>query len=303
MKTLALTLKIWPELFVPTRRNSLLACRMAPRPAGGRARAPPAAQAKLVIPPPAPWLWAPIYLALLFIMAAPEPARCLLHHQGAPSVAAARPFVQSRQLAAAPPPAQQRRSLARRPTKEEAEADAERELAEENKEQAALRRMEGQLGLLRKQFDESRSGASNWSARRRQAALGAPCTQSKQCSAGIENSHCQLETLSCECLNNFVQLNSTTCLPSKSPPAELKFSLGKTIDWWFKFTNSTLACVCLWKIAANLLGFSCQIDAQCRRRVANSVCDPSRRVCTCEPNYLAHRRDKCLEGESIEGII
>ncbi|KAG9509607.1 Low-density lipoprotein receptor-related protein 8, partial [Fragariocoptes setiger] len=90
--------------------------------------------------------------------------------------------------------------------------------------------------------------------------LGAQCRRSQDC-ASISGAHCDADTFQCTCMPYHVRYNASACLP------------------------------------ATLLGYACKIDAQCTKKVPNSLCIAG--ACECLPNHVQHRKDKCLPPTSI----
>jgi len=89
-------------------------------------------------------------------------------------------------------------------------SSGKQEQQEEKERQEQKEKQDQKESLKQKQASDSSSEANG-----RKVALGSPCTKARDCQRAIANSHCHIESFSCACLPQHVQLNSTVCLPSK----------------------------------------------------------------------------------------
>ncbi|XP_069982382.1 prolow-density lipoprotein receptor-related protein 1 [Penaeus vannamei] len=117
------------------------------------------------------------------------------------------------------------------------------------------------LGLLNGTFGASTQQAQDNAISDREtsnsfdkgAVLGETCVINKHCV--VAKSVCSEGR--CSCPQHYLQLDKTTCLPGV------------------------------------LLGFRCQVDAQCSMRVGHSACIQG--FCRCGANYVPYRRNNCLK--------
>lgn len=87
----------------------------------------------------------------------------------------------------------------------------------------------------------------------KEAVLGEPCVVDKHCR--VTNGVC--EKGRCGCISYYLAVNASLCLPG------------------------------------SLLGFPCEVDAQCSMRVAHSACIQG--YCRCGADYVPYRRNNCLK--------
>lgn len=92
------------------------------------------------------------------------------------------------------------------------------ELASASSTIRPLSSIQVQLAELRRQLDTELASEEL----RRQVALGSACLRASDCSNSIKGSHCKLDTFTCSCLPYYVEFNSTTCLPRKCLPMNVR---------------------------------------------------------------------------------
>lgn len=88
-----------------------------------------------------------------------------------------------------------------------------------------ISQLHSQLKELKNQLELALSSSSNEqsigkenkykASKKRQVVLGSACVSASDCSRHIEKSHCRVDTFTCTCLPQHIELNSTTCLPRK----------------------------------------------------------------------------------------
>lgn len=72
--------------------------------------------------------------------------------------------------------------------------------------------------------------------------------------------------------------------------------MGRHEHW--AFTEPDILTITFRPPPASLLGYECQIDAQCQLKVPNSRCISG--LCSCpSARFVAHRKDKCLPGSKV----
>ncbi|XP_050697141.1 SCO-spondin-like isoform X2 [Eriocheir sinensis] len=106
--------------------------------------------------------------------------------------------------------------------------------------------------------DDKENGLDQSVERGTQGFLGADCVVTKNCE-GVRGAACVKGR--CMCHAHHLAVNATTCLPGA------------------------------------LLGFRCEVDAQCGLRVPHSACIQG--YCRCGSGYAAYRRNNCLKGAKV----
>lgn len=126
--------------------------------------------------------------------------------------------------------------------------------------------------------------------------LGSPCLSSSYCFESIKNSHCKLDTFTCACLSEHVELNSTTCLAREYLPFKLIITTRNQIIMSSNFRHGHFHAHN--RMTASLLGYECLVDAQCEQKVPRSKCQGGKCVCPGD-EFVPYRKNKCLTGKCI----